>query len=99
MSRVKIFWTRQAQDDLREIRAFIARDAPITAASFVHRLRRSVDRLRTYPMSGPVVPEIDNPEIREVICGHYRLIYRFTNDKVEILTVFHGARLLGDADF
>jgi plasmid stabilization system protein ParE len=42
----EIVWTRHAQEDLREIRAFIARDAPATASIFVRRLRQSVERLR-----------------------------------------------------
>jgi plasmid stabilization system protein ParE len=28
MARIRILWTSQAKDDLREIRKFIARDAP-----------------------------------------------------------------------
>lgn len=97
--RVEIYWTRQAEDDLKEIRAFIARDAPITGSSFVRRLRLSVDRLHTFPESGQVVPEIGNPNIRELIKGHYRIIYRFESNRVDILTVFHGARLLDETQF
>ena len=49
---VRIFWTRQSREDLRGIRAFIARDAPATAAAFVRRLRGSVDRLREFQAAG-----------------------------------------------
>jgi len=33
-------------------------------------------------------------EIREIILGNYRIIYRIKDDIVEILTVYHSARLL-----
>lgn len=94
----KIFWTRQAREDLRAVRNHIARDAPATASAYVRRLRESVDRLRDFPFSGEVVPEIGREEIREVIQGNYRLIYRVSESRVDILTVFHGARILRESD-
>lgn len=97
--RIDLYWTAQAQEDLRQIRAFIARDAPLTASAFVPRLRLSVERLRTFPQSGQVVPEIGKSEIREVVRGNYRVIYRVQSDRVEILTIFHGARLLDETEF
>ena len=93
---IKIYWTRQAREDLRDIRAYIARDAPITAAAYVRRLRASVERLRSFPQIGQVVPELKRTEIRELIRGNYRVIYRFQGDRVDILTVYHSSRLLDD---
>ena len=92
----KIYWTRQSREDLRGIRAFIARDAPATASAFVRRLRESVDRLRTFPESGQVVSELGREDIREILRGNYRIIYRCRPDRVDILTVYHSARLLDD---
>ena len=94
----RIFWTRQAQEDLREIRAFIARDAPATASAFVRRLRQSVERLREFPRSGQIVPELGREDIRELLKGNYRIVYRVAEDCVEILTVYHSARLLDESD-
>jgi addiction module RelE/StbE family toxin len=97
--RTRIIWTPQSQEDLREIQAFIARDAPISAAAFVRRLKSSVDRLKTFPESGQVVPEINNSNIREILFGQFRIIYRVKHRQVDIITVFHGARLLDGSDF
>ena len=94
----KIYWTLQAREDMRAIRAHIARDAPATATAYVRRLRESVGRLRGYPFSGQVVPEIGREEIREILHGNYRLIYRVSKRRVDILTVFHSALILGDTD-
>jgi len=41
-----------------------------------------------------MVSEIGRDDIREIILGNYRVIYRITPDEVEILTIYHGARLL-----
>jgi addiction module RelE/StbE family toxin len=94
----KVYWTRQAREDLRAIRAHIARDAPATASAYVRRLRESVSRLREFPYSGHVVCEIGRKEIREILQGNYRLIYRVSDRRVDILTVFHGAQLLDGSD-
>jgi toxin ParE1/3/4 len=94
----EIVWTRQAREDLREIRAFIARDAPATASIFVRRLRHSVERLRMFPLSGHVVPELGREDIREFLKGNYRIIYRAAEHRIEILTIYHSARLLDESD-
>jgi plasmid stabilization system protein ParE len=55
----------------------------------------AVERLKTFPESGRVVPELSDPLYRELIMGSYRIVYRLRpGESVEILTVFHGARLL-----
>ncbi len=95
----KVYWTRQARDDLRAIRDHIARDAPATAAAFVRRLRSSVGRLREFPLSGQVVPEVGEYSIRELLFGSYRLIYRVTESRVEMIAVFHAAKILGSGEF
>lgn len=90
----EIRWTPQALDDLEAICLFIARDAPQIAGVFAERAFRATDRLTDYPRSGRVVPELDIEEVREIILGNYRLIYRIREDEVQVLTVHHGARLL-----
>ncbi|MEX1042720.1 MAG: type II toxin-antitoxin system RelE/ParE family toxin [Pirellulaceae bacterium] len=92
----KVYWTRRARADLRGIRDHIAQDAPDAARSFVQAIIDSTDRLQKFPLSGQVVPELDRTEIREVLRGSYRVIYRVQRDRVEILTVYHGARVLDE---
>jgi toxin ParE1/3/4 len=54
--------------------------------------------LQRFPASGRVVPERGEQTIREVLVGNYRVVYRFTHDTAEVLTVFHGARLFPTLD-
>ena len=91
----EVTWTNQALDDLRAVFLFIARDAPVVADLFVERIFNATERLAEFPMSGRVVPEISDQEIREVIVQSYRVIYRVVLEEVEILMVHHGARLVG----
>lgn len=61
---------------------------------FTIKVFEAVDRLELFPESGRVVPELNRKEIREVIIGNYRIIYRIRGELVEILTVYHSSRLL-----
>lgn len=90
----EVRWTLQASDDLDSIAQFIAKDSPQYARLFVADVFQAVERLGDFPKSGRVVPELKDPQIREVILGNYRLVYRFRAQLVEMLTVYHGARLL-----
>jgi plasmid stabilization system protein ParE len=95
----EVTWTPQALEDLEAICLFIARDAPQIAAVFAERAFRATDRLAAFPYSGRVVPELNMELIREIILGNYRLIYRLNQGQVQVLTVYHGARLLSPTSF
>jgi len=90
----EIRWTQQASDDLEAITEFIANDSVVYAQLFVIDVLDAIDRLVDFPELGRIVPEVDNPSIREIIFGNYRIVYRFRKEIVEVLTLYHGARLL-----
>jgi len=93
----QVRWTPQVADDLESICLFIARDSAQLAAVFADRVLRATDRLVTYPSLGRVVPELGVEDIREIIVGSYRIIYRLRQDVVHLLTLHHGARPLDTA--
>ncbi|HEX2568006.1 MAG TPA: type II toxin-antitoxin system RelE/ParE family toxin [Polyangia bacterium] len=59
----------------------------------VQRIIAAVDRLISFPTMGRVVPEVGRQEIRELIVGAFRVVYRHRNEVVEIVTVFRATRL------
>jgi plasmid stabilization system protein ParE len=87
-----IVWSHRSVADLVEIRAYIATDSPAWADLTVRRLVASAERLRDYPDSGRMVPERQSPDIREVLSGSFRIVYRRNAGGVEIVTVFRGRR-------
>lgn len=92
---MKIRWTHEALEQLIEIEEFISKDSPGRAASFVERIVEHVeDSLPENPRMGRIVPEIANPDIRELLFRNYRIVYRLTESTIEILSVFEGHRLL-----
>jgi len=88
-----IRWTEQAVADLAAIRDYVARDSAKYATLLVERLIASLDRVSQYPEIGRIVPEYQRADIREIILGLYRVVYRLHAGAAEVLTVFHGARL------
>ncbi len=94
---IRVEWTAQAVGDLEAIREYVARDSAHYAALLIERLVASVDYVEHFPEFGRMVPEFHRPELREVIRGSYRIVYRLRPDRAEVLTVFHGARLFPQA--
>jgi plasmid stabilization system protein ParE len=58
----------------------------------IDRLTRRSEQIAQFPQSGRVVPEYELPDIREVIEGPYRIVYRILAKQVDILAVVHGSR-------
>ena len=74
--------------------SFIARDSPARARSFGHLLVDTALSLKEQPERGRVVPEQEDPAVREIIRGAYRIIYEVVREPsaVFVLRFWHGAR-------
>ena len=88
----EVRWTEQAADDLVAIRDYVRRDSPAYAQVVVQRLYFSTDQLQAFPDSGRMVPERQQPNLRELVRAPYRIVYRRHSALVEILTVFHATQ-------
>jgi toxin ParE1/3/4 len=96
MAQIEIVWSQSALNDIQEIVSFISRDSEQYAVNFATRIVETVETLGQFPEIGRVVPEYNNPEIRELIYRNYRVVYKVNPGFVEIITVFQGSRLLDD---
>jgi len=91
---VKVIWTKEALERLGDIEEFIAQNSLRRAEKFINFLIEQGESISQNPKIGRIVPEISNPNIRELITKKYRIVYRIKSDQIEILTVFEGHRLL-----
>lgn len=87
-----VVWTDPAVGDLDSIHEYIARDTEVYADAMLQEIFDAVDRLENFPLSGRVVPELNDESTREVIVGSYRVIYDISDETIRILSVLHGAR-------
>lgn len=96
---MKLVWSPLALERVDEAAEYIARDRPEAARRWVRSLFEAVRRLERFPESGRPVPELSHrPELREMIHGAYRVIYRVEPGRVSVLTVRHGRRLLDPSE-
>ncbi len=90
---VEIKWLIISKIDLKEIFDFIAKDSEKFAEIQMQKIVEEVSILKTFPKIGKVVREFNNENIRELIKGNYRIIYRIISvNRIDILMIHHGAR-------
>jgi addiction module RelE/StbE family toxin len=96
---VNLVWTKRSLNDLEDIGDYISKDSIRYAQLTLKRLIDTASFIEKNPVLGRVVPESDDKSIREIIKGNYRIIYQIRNkNAVNILTIFHSARLLSKKD-
>ena len=63
-----IEWSQRALTDIRNLKAYIAKDSPYYARRFTERIIASVEKLEAFPKIGRTVPEAEGREdMRELI--------------------------------
>jgi plasmid stabilization system protein ParE len=87
-----VIWTPGARTDLDEIVAYIAGDSLQAALAFLEEALESADSLATLSERGRVVPELNDPIVRELFIKRYRLLYEIHEREIHVLAVLHGAR-------
>ena len=88
---MKIKWHRLARQDLRHVRAYIARDNPKAAANIARCIRTAIERLPDNPALGRPGRVIDTREL--IVTGTpYLVPYTVANDEIVILRILHGAQ-------
>lgn len=92
---MKLIWSPLAIERVSEIAEYIARDNLSTAQRWVEDTFDRVEQLEQFPDSGRNVPEAPTRhDLREIIHGNYRIIYRVRSEGLDILTVKHGRQIL-----
>jgi plasmid stabilization system protein ParE len=88
----EVVWSPRAVEDVRAIAGHIAEDSVAYAKSVAQKIVASTRRLASFPMSGRIVPEFEQENMREVFAYSYRIIYRVEGETVTIAAVVHGKR-------
>jgi len=89
-----IRWAPRAASNLEQICEYISQDSESYARIFARKVLLIVEDIAFFPKAGRVVPEYNDPNLRERIYGNYRIVYRLKHDIVEITAICHGAQLL-----
>ena len=91
----QVVWTATAKRNLATLNQFIAQDSEKYAFIVALEIVSHARDLETHPLKGKIVPEFNNPEIREIRVYSYRVIYKIiTMAKLAIVRIWHKSRLL-----
>ena len=83
----EVRWTEQAVSDLDRAAEYIGLDFYEYGSVFVMAALDAVKRLEGLPLASHMVHELEQEEIREIHVMSHRIIFRYRNDLVEVLTV------------
>jgi toxin ParE1/3/4 len=95
---MRLFWSPLAVQRVGDFAEYIARDRPAAAVAWAEGVFAAVERLEQFPFSGCEVEEVRREDIREVVHGGVRIIYRIEETRILILTVRHQRQLLDDRE-
>lgn len=87
----RVFWSARAERDLDSASDFIADDNLDAAERLIQTVERAAEKLGDYPLMGRTGKLSETREL-SVPGQPYFLVYRCTEQGVEILRVLHGAR-------
>ena len=91
----QIVWSARSLKDIDEIANYIAKDSIQYAEEQVRQFFIRAKVLEKQPLIGRMVPELKSSSIRQILCGHYRIIYEVLNpQQIGIIAVHHQSRLL-----
>jgi len=87
-------WSEEALEDIESIATYIEKSSPTYAKSVVSKFFEKAEILQEFSELGRKVPEFNDTTIREIFIYSYRLIYKLNKEKILIIAIIHGKRLL-----
>ena len=90
---VQLNWTLLARNDLKAIFEYISKDSKKYAKLEILKIKSRTQILNVQPLIGKEVIESGNIDVRELVEGNYRIIYKMVdNDRIDILIIHHCSR-------
>lgn len=95
MAKFAIRFAESAVADLESIRTWYAEQGiPDEGERFAREILASTEMLAEHPDIGRIVPEFDEPLLRELIRPPYRIVYRRDRKHVRVVRIWRCERLL-----
>ena len=92
---MKLFFSESALSDLEEIKKYyLSEGVPHVGEGFVVSIIEHAETLLDNPDIGRMVPEFQEPNIRELIHPPFRIVYLRESSSVHVVRVWRSERLL-----
>ena len=79
-------------------RWYAEQGAPEVGIRLLREIFERVQALRNHPDMGRIVPEFDQPHIRELIHSPFRIVYRRPSKQLQVIRVWRSERILALPD-
>ncbi len=102
MKKLNVFWTLNAQSDLKEIIEFVKIDSLNQAKRIFEKIKAESLKLTEFPNLGRTIPELDRYNLtnfRELIVEVWRIVYTQKEDGIYVLSVIDSRRNLEELLF
>ena len=93
-----IHWSGPALRDLEAALDYIAKDNREAADRLAEAVYIAVSRLKRFPASGRMVPELEDPNLREIIHSPFRVIDQERGNAVDLLAAIRAEQDLDLVD-
>ena len=97
--KYEVIWSYVAENDLRNIIEYIAKDSPANASKVFKKIRQKASSLYILPERGRIVQELRDQGIlqyRELIISPWRVIYRISEKSVYVLSILDSRQNVED---
>jgi len=95
LGEVTTRFAKSAVADLEEIRLWYTEQGiPDVGERFIAKIFQRIKALRAHPELGRIVPEFNQPFLRELIQPPFRIVYRHDPGQVRIVRIWRSERLL-----
>ncbi len=94
---MKIITEKHAQQELIQIKWYIAQDSEFYANKTVNEINKRIDNLLLFPEMGRVIDKDEN--IRQIIYKSYKILYKFDSENIYILHIIHHSRDISNLKF
>ena len=94
---MKIITEKHAQQELIQIKWYIAQDSEFYANRTVNEINKRIDKLLLFPEMGKVINE--KRDIRQIIYKSYKILYKFNSENIYILHIIHHSRDISNLKF
>jgi len=92
---VKIYFSDLALNDFEDIKDYyIEKEVPQIGEQFVFSIVEHVETLIDNPDIGRIVPEFEEPKIRELIHAPFRVVYLRETMSIHVIRVWRSERVL-----
>jgi plasmid stabilization system protein ParE len=83
--------------DLQSVRDwYVSQSAPDVGDRLIREIMACLNQLVDFPESGRVVPEFEQPWLRELVRPPFRIVYRLDGERIRIVRIWRSERLMAE---